>query len=71
MQKTTPSEKAKEIVDRMQRVCGSFGNGAAAAIILCDEIIAVLKLKDGPPGSTYSNPGRYYWEQVKKNILSL
>jgi len=38
----TPEEKGQEIVDGLQRVCGSFGNGIAAAIICCEEILKAL-----------------------------
>lgn len=69
-----PAERAKDIVDKMQRVCGSSGNGIAAALICCDEIMAD-KYKCGCEQSVVigweCETCITYWQQVKIEIEKL
>lgn len=61
----TPEEKAKEILDYLNRMCGSFGNGLAAANFLCDEMI-----KEVEPDALFQryNERVTYWKDVKEAI---
>lgn len=75
-----PEEKAKLLVERFkEHVDWNNENGIPeveanamhakqCALIAVDEIIDIWKSQDGPPGSTYSNAGKYYWKQVKQCI---
>jgi hypothetical protein len=79
----TPEEKARSLISMFQLYAEIHGgnqegarydatvmtkNAKQCALIAVDEIIEVLKSGDGPPGSTYSNPGKFYWQQVKQEM---
>lgn len=74
----TVEEKAGQIFGKMSAAIMDGGMSVRtgsiitrikqASIVVCDEVIAVLSIKDPTPGATYSNPGKFFWQQVKKHI---
>lgn len=54
-------------------LCASFKaigcqNEVAAALISVNKIISVYNMILPPPGTTYSLPGRFFWQQVKSEL---
>lgn len=41
------------------------------AIIAVEEIISTYKWADGSPGSTYKNPGKFFWMQVLTELKKI
>lgn len=71
----TPKEKAEDLIEK-------FWNDAECSIdrsmsarscakICVQEIISIEGYNDGPPGSSYYNPGKYFWKQVLIEIDKL
>lgn len=77
----TPKEKAVELVRKFEphaRLIVNPGerlsreNHAIECALICvNQLVEVWSLNDGPPGSTYSNPGSFYWRQVLSELNKL
>ena len=70
----TPEGKAEQLVERLQKVCGSFGNGIAAANICCDQIMEALNAIIHDDVWVSIEQEIYpteYWKQVKQHIQTL
>lgn len=38
------------------------------ALFAVEQMIDIWQIFDGPMGSTYSNPGKYFWMQVRSEL---
>lgn len=67
----TPQEKANQLYNKyLDAIWGHLG-AKECARICAQEVVEVLKISDGPSGSTYNNPGKFFWQQVLIEIDKL
>ena len=74
-----PKEKAHELI-RNHRIILEFHPDMICAtaefhktcikhaLYTVEQMTNIWKIFDGPIGSSYHNPGQYYWMQVKKEL---
>lgn len=76
----TPQERARDLCEKFEGILGRsiptgddpfFPESKECAKMCVQEIISIEGYNDGPPGSTYYNPGKYFWMQVLKEIDKL
>lgn len=70
----TPKEKAKELVDKMEKDFQYFASRQIAiqhALIAVDEIIFALNDDIYIQGETDIDSHREYWQEVEQEILAL
>ena len=69
--KIAPSEAARKLIAKFGPHVQTFHAAKQCAVICATEMTDIFSIFDGPQGSTYCNPGKYYWKQVKKEIEKL
>lgn len=69
MSELTPKEQALQLCYTFEAI--GCGREVAAAIICVNEMLKIYNTILPPPGTTYSYPARYYWQQVKVELQKI